>query len=94
MWEWNTGSVFGVWHIKFELGAIQFYRPLSFIHIKGEQKTSLARFSFAHNFVRLHQNFKIIVPNPHNNPIFMGGTLKNFEDPMQSDQVMRKTKSG
>ena len=24
----------------------------------------------------------------------MGGTHKNFEDPMKSDQVMRKTKSG
>ena len=95
MWEWITGAVFGVWHIKFELGAIHFYRPLSFIHIKGEKKHSLARFCFAHNFVRLHQNFQIIVPNPHDNPLFiMGCTLKNIEDPMQSDQVMRKTKSG
>ena len=33
MWAWNTGAVFGVGHTKFELGAIQFYRPLSFIHI-------------------------------------------------------------
>ena len=54
-------------------------------------KNLTARFYFPYNLVRLHQNIKKPVPTPHNKPIFMGGTNKNFEDPMKSDQVMWKT---
>ena len=49
---------------------------------------------FPYILVRLHRIFKILVPNPYNTSIIMGGRDKNFEDLMQSDRDIRKTRYG
>ena len=48
---------------------------------------------FPYILVRLHRIFKFFVPTPNNAPL-RGGRDKNFEDPMQSDQDLRKTRYG
>ena len=49
---------------------------------------------FLYILVRLHQIFQILVPIPYNTPIIMEGRDKNFEDPMQSDRDIKKTRHG
>ena len=49
---------------------------------------------FPHILARLHQIFKMIVPIPYNISLIMEGRDKNFEDLMQSDKDIRKTRYG
>ena len=51
--------------------------------LKGDDKKTLhLKFCFAHISAANHRIFKILVPTPHNIPLIMGGTHKNFKDRM------------
>jgi hypothetical protein len=62
-------------------------------NLKGDQKKTLRiLFCFPYILSCGHQIFNILVSTPHNTPLIMGDRDKNFEDPVPTTRVIRRTK--